>query len=357
MTANPETPQVAVLVVCFNGRRVLGDCLRSVLDSEDPGLARRVIVIDNASTDGSAEFVRCNFPDTDLLQLPANRGYGGGANAGWDHVCRAYPRTQYLALLNQDTIVKSGWLAALVAHVQQHRAVAAAQPKLLLWTQKDRFNSAGNQSYFLGFGLVSAYGRIDDGSLDQPHPIDFPSGAALVVRTDAIGPDELFDELFFLYLEDADLGWRLRQLGHRIDYVPAAVVWHQYAFQRDYQFYYFLERNRWYLLATYYKIGTLLLILPALLMMEAGQLYFAWRNKILRQKLRAWAFFLSGKNLARLRRRRRDAQRRRRIGDRAFTRDFLGRIEFPEIHSPLLVRVGNPLLAAYWRIVRPLIFW
>jgi len=345
------------LVVCFNGRRVLHDCLRSVLDSQDPGLARRVIVIDNASTDGSAEFVRQNFPAVDLVTLDDNRGYGDGANAGWDHARRSYPQAHYLALLNQDTIVKSGWLAALVDHLQQHPAVAAAQPKLLLWPQKDRFNSAGNQSHFLGFGLVSAYGRIDDGSLDRPRPIDFPSGAALMIRTDAVGPDRPFDELFFLYLEDADLGWKLRQLGHRVDYVPAAVVWHQYNFQRDYRFYYFLERNRWYLLAKYYRIPTLLLILPALLLMEAGQFYFAWRNKILRQKLRACAFFMSGKNLARLLRRRRDAQRRRRIGDREFTRDFLGRIDFPEIHSPLLARVGNPLLAAYWRVARRLIFW
>jgi GT2 family glycosyltransferase len=349
--------QAVVLIVCFNGREFLRDCLSSVFSSDDSGLNVRVIVIDNASTDGSAELVRQEFPQVRLLTLPENRGFAAANNAGWELARSEFRDLKYLAILNHDTIVKGGWLAALAGHLENHPQTAAAQPKILLWPKKDRFNTAGNQSHYLGFGIVSAYDKIDDGSFDQVRSINFPSGAAVLLRAEAIKSAGLFDDLFFLYLEDADLGWKLRQMGFSVDYVPAAVVWHKYTFQRDYQFYYYLERNRWILLATYYKWATLLLLSPMILLMELGQVYFAWRNGVLGQKLRAWRYFMCGGNLAKLRMRRREARHRRRVTDREFTRDFVGEIDFSEIKSKTLRRIGNPLLRAYWQIARRLIFW
>jgi hypothetical protein len=91
--------------------------------------------------------------------------------------------------------------------------------------------------------------------------------------------------------------------------------------------------------------------------MELGQVYFSWLNGVLDQKIRAWRYFLSAESLSNLRRRRREARNRRRISDREFTRDFVGEIEFSEIKSKTLRRIGNPLLRAYWAIARRLIFW
>ncbi|MGA2442691.1 MAG: glycosyltransferase family 2 protein [Tepidisphaeraceae bacterium] len=349
--------RVAILIACYNGRECLGDCLRSLLDSRDPDVDASIILIDNASTDSSADFVERQFPQVELIRLKDNRGFAGGINAGWEYARRKFPDLQYVAAINQDIIAQSGWLAKLAGRLRDHPSTAAVQPKVLLWPQKDRFNTAGNRSHFLGFGLVTAYGELDDGSFNQCREIDFPSGAAVLIRAQALGGREIFDELFFLYLEDAELGWKLRQLGHRIDYVPDAVIWHQYRFHRDFRFYFYLERNRWYLLATYYKMPTLLLLLPAILVMEMGQLYFAWRNRVLGQKLAAWAFFASPRNVSRLLRRRREAQLRRRIGDRQFLRAFVGEIDLPELRSQTLRRIGNPILRTYWRFARPLIFW
>jgi hypothetical protein len=349
--------RVAILIACYNGRGCLGDCLRSLLDSRDPDIEASIILIDNASTDSSADFVERQFPQVELIRLKDNRGFAGGINAGWEYARRKFPNLQYVAAINQDIIAQSGWLATLVRHLRDHPSTAAVQPKVLLWPQKDRFNTAGNRSHFLGFGLVTAYGQLDAGSFNQAREIDFPSGAAVVIRAQVLGGREIFDDLFFLYLEDAELGWKLRQLGYRIDYVPDAVVWHQYSFHHDYRFYFYLERNRWYLLATYYKTPTLLLLLPAILAMEMGQLYFAWRNRVLGQKLAACAFFASPPNLCRLLLRRRQAQRRRRIGDRQFLLRFVGEIDLPELRSQTLRTIGNPILRTYWRLARPLIFW
>jgi GT2 family glycosyltransferase len=293
----------------------------------------------------------------ELLRLGENAGYAGGINAAWRHAREKFPQARYLSPVNQDIIAKSGWLAVLVSHLEGKPDVAAVQPKVLLWPQKELINTAGNRSHYLGFGLVTAYGKRDDGSFDQSCEIDFPSGAAMVVRAETIGTGDLFDDLFFLYLEDAELGWHLRQMGHKIDYVPTATVWHQYEYRHDYRYYFYLERNRWYLLAMYYRIPTLILLWPMSTAMELGQFYFAWRNGVLMKKVQACAFFLSPANLGRLWRRRREVQRRRKIGDREFVSTFVSEIDLPELQSQMLRRVGNPMLRIYWKIVRPLIFW
>jgi len=349
--------EVVLLIACYNGRRCLGDCLQSLLESRDPDIQTRIIVVDNASSDGSADFISQQFPAVELLRLKANLGFTGGINAGWEYARGKFPNAAYIAILNQDIIAGAGWLGALVSHLEQNPDIAAVQPKVLLWSRKDCFNTAGNQSHFLGFGLVTAYGRADTGEFNSVREIDFPSGAATVVRRQVLGDKPLLDDEFFMYLEDAELGWRLRQLGYRIDYVPSATVWHQYSFHHDYRFYFFLERNRWYLLAMYYKTPTLLLILPAIAVMEVGQLYFAWRNRLLGQKVKACAFFISSTNLSPLLRRRRLAQARRRISDREFVRHFTAEVDLPELKSRVLRKIGNPMLRTYWRLVRPLIFW
>jgi GT2 family glycosyltransferase len=349
--------EVVLLIACYNGRRYIGDCLRSLLESDDSGIQSRIIVVDNASSDGSADFISREFPAVQLLRLPNNIGFTGGYNTGWEYARRKFPDAAYIAIVNQDVIARSGWIGALVAHLDQNPTVAAVQPKVLLWPQKDRFNTAGNRSHFLGFGLVTGYGQPDTGEFDSSREIDFPSGAATVIRRTAIGDQPLLDDLFFLYLEDAELGWRLRQLGFRIDYVPAAAVWHQYSFHHDYRFYFFLERNRWYLLGMYYKTPTLLLLLPAIAAMEIGQFYFAWRNRVLGQKLKACGFFLDSSNLSNLLARRRLAQGRRQVTDREFVRNFTSEVDLPELRSRILRSIGNPILQTYWRLVRPLIVW
>jgi hypothetical protein len=352
-----HSTEVAVLIVSHNGRGHLRDCLKSVLDSDDAAIVRRIAVVDNASDDASADLVQSEFPQVDLLRCSRNLGFAGGNNAGWDFISQKYPKVDYVALLNQDTVVESGWLKPLVAHLEGRPTVGVAQPKLLLHPQTDRINTFGNQSHFLGFGFITGYGQIDNGEFQAISPVDFPSGAAFMVRTDILHRFGLFDELFFLYLEDADLGWKLRQMGYEVDVVPGSRVCHKYEFLKDYRHYYYLERNRWYLLATYYKTATLLLLMPALLAMEVGQVYFACRHHVLGQKLRAIGFFFNPRNIARLLHQRREAQRRRLIRDRDFTAPFTGNVEFSELDSVLLKRVGNPILSTYWRFARMVMFW
>lgn len=349
--------EVGVVIVSYNGREDLEACLRSLFESNDVGVCKRLVVVDNGSTDGAVELLETEFPHIDRVLAGVNLGFAEGNNRGWEYVAQRYPEAQYVALLNQDTLVESGWLSSLVDYLESHPDVGCAQAKIKLYPRTEAFNTVGNRSHFLGFGFTTGYGEHDYGQYDQPAAIDFASGAALLVRSSLVRELGLFDPLLFMYMEDVELGWKLRQVGQEIAYVPASCVYHKYTFNSDYKYYYYLERNRWWLLLTYYKTGTLLLLAPALAAMELGQLVFAWRRGRLRDKVRSVAFLLQRENLRRLRERRRAAQARRKIRDREFLARFSGRIETPELQGFLIRWIANPVLGLYWSIARRLIFW
>ncbi|MEE9211697.1 MAG: glycosyltransferase family 2 protein [Phycisphaeraceae bacterium] len=352
-----QTIHVAIIIVAYNSRDDLGDCLESVLASDDAGLHRHVIVVDNASTDGTRAFLAQRFPQVDLIESRTNLGFAGGNNLAWDYTRKNHPDSQYLALLNPDTIVTSGWLRPLVQYLRQNPGVASVQPKLMLHPQTDRINSAGNRSHFLGFGFTSAFGELDQGQYHQPRSIDFASGAAMMVRTESLERVGLFDDQMFVYLEDAELSWKLRLIGYDTVFVPAATVYHKHNVQSTFKYLYYLERNRWILLLTYYKAATLLLLIPAMLVMELGLFGFAISRGMFWQKLRAWIDLLHPHNMRKLVAKRRETQSRRTISDRKFMTRFTGTIDYPPINHGLVRYVANPLLAAYWWFVRRLIRW
>lgn len=349
--------EVVVLIVAYNNRGVLADCLNSVLASVDERFKTRVVVVDNNSPDGSGPFVAAHFPRVDLIESAANLGYAGGGNLGWRHIAAAYPNSRYLALLNADTIATPGWLSALARHLEHHPRVGAVQPKLRLHPRSEQINTAGNRSHFLGFGLMTGWGERDLGQYDQTRTIDFASGAAVMVRTDLLRRVELFDEGMFMYLEDMDLSWKLRLIGYEIAFVPDAVIYHRYELESTLRAYRYLERNRWWLLLSYYKWRTLIMIGPALGLMELGMLVFAVRRGLLREKLQSCCGFFRDRSWQRLKAKRRSIQSCRVIGDRQFMAGFTGTIDFPPINRGLMRYVGNPLLAGYWWLVRRLIFW
>jgi GT2 family glycosyltransferase len=347
---------VAILIVCHNAGDDLRECLESIRACADPAIPSRIIVVDNASTDDSARAAAAD-PGVELVRSELNLGFAGGNNLGWRHICERYPDFAYVVLLNQDTIVTPGWLRPLIQHLEQDPSVACVQAKLMLYPQKDLINTAGNRSHFLGFGYMTGYLEPDRGQFEAAREIDFPSGAAAAVRADVLYRTGLFDESLFMYMEDVDLGWKLRLAGHRIEFVPGSMVYHKYAYARNPHFYYYLERNRWRLLLTYYRIPTLLLLLPALLAMEGGQLLFAAQNGSFADKLRTYADLLSRQCLREIAQNRRKAQARRVIGDRQFLASFAGAIDSPQLTHPLLRYVANPVLSLYWAIARRLIFW
>jgi len=350
---------VAILIVCYNGRDDLPDCLDALLADDEKTFEKQIVVVDNCSTDDSDQLVEERYPTIHLIRTHQNLGFAGGNNAGWQYIQTHLPNTDAVMLLNQDAIVQRDFLEPLMRVLNQQSDVAAVQPMLLLdGTDPPRLNSAGNRSHFLGFGYTTGYNApATDAEFNKPRDIDFPSGAAVLCRTAALQSLGLFDDEMFMYMEDVDLGWKLRQAGRRVCYEPTSRVSHRYRFDSTLRAYQYLERNRLWVLLTYYHIASLILLFPAFIAMELGQLLFALSRGSLAAKLIGYGQTLRPQTLKHLIHRRREAQQNRKLSDRLFMGEFAGRIEFPEGEPALLKLIGNPILNVYWQVARALICW
>jgi GT2 family glycosyltransferase len=347
-----EPVEVVVLVCCYNARGDLPALLTSLTNHEEDGIDRRIVVLDNGSTDGSGAYVKEAFPSVDCVRVEANRGFAGGNNAGYDYICEAYPKARYLVLLNADTSVARDWLRPLVDAIEKNPDLAAAQPTLRLDPETELVNTTGGVSHYLGFGMMRDYRQPASRAESGRGAMHFPSGAAVMLRRDLLDRTGLFDERFYMYLEDADLGWALRQMGYRIEHVPESLVYHKYAPTAPTRHYRHLERNRWLLLLTYYRASTLVLLGPALMLMEMGQLAYSAQQGMLFQKLRAYRDLLHVTTIRHVWRRRRDAQRRRAVSDAAFLGTCTGAVSLPDGDPWALRWLANPLLRGYWAIAR-----
>lgn len=223
---------VSAIVVNYEGREFIADCLSSLLAQTRP--PDDILVIDNASTDGSAELVEKSFPEVSLIRLPKNVGYPAACNLGIEK-----SRSDLVAVLNNDLILDSRWLEALLSQNFEPWDFWASQ--ILTANEPRTIDSAGDGMAVIG----SAYkiGNGDPpGSFPNQDEVFGPCAAAAVYRRTMLEELGGFDEDFFLIYEDADLSMRARLKGHRCLYVPEAVVYHRVnqsigTFSHNYVFY------------------------------------------------------------------------------------------------------------------------
>jgi GT2 family glycosyltransferase len=204
------------VVVTWNGAHLLADCLDAVL-----GQGGQVLVVDNASVDGTAALLARRYPHVRVLTSPINSGFAGGVALALAEVA-----TPVVVWLNNDAVVGPGWLAALLAPLADP-SVAATTSRLLL--PDGRLNSAGGLLTANGYGHDAGFGTVDDGRYDVAREVAYGCGGALALRTDAVREVGGVDPRYFLYFEDVDLSWRLHLAGYRLVYVPDAVVVHQHS--------------------------------------------------------------------------------------------------------------------------------
>ncbi|MFH0874115.1 MAG: glycosyltransferase family 2 protein [Candidatus Komeilibacteria bacterium] len=349
---------VALLIVNYNGLAYLPQCLSAVFTTLQPDIERLVYVVDNNSTDTSVDYIRQHYPQVRLIQAKTNLGFAGGNQLGWEAIIKQ-GQADYIFLLNQDAYLTDRVLTQLVDFLEQHSDAAAVQPKLLLWPDQSLINSLGNRIHYLGFGYTEGNGWPDQQIAVAPRSINYCTGAAVLLRPEVIEQlgSGLFDPEMFMYHEDLDLGWRLRLAGYRNYLVPSAVVYHQYEFQRSLRQIFYFERNRLWVGAKNYRLGTLVLLFPAWLVMELGQLFFAWKRQWLKAKLKSYSWLFSGSQWGKLWRQRRQLGRQRKVSDRVMLQEFTGQILFQPLAPWLLRYVANPVFAWYRRLVLLIIYW
>ena len=224
--------KVSVIVVSWNVKDLLRQCLRSVYASRFEGEID-LIVVDNASHDGSAEMVRAEFPQARLIASPTNLGYAGGNNAGM-----AAATGDFLFVLNPDATLFEDAISQLVAYLKDHPLVGAVGPQLLwpdgsVQSSRRRFPTTGSLFWestlleqWFPHNRISRYYKFSDQDDGDAQPVDWLVGAALMIRREvwqAVGP---IDEEYFMYFEEADWCRRCVQAGWAIHYVPQAKVTH-----------------------------------------------------------------------------------------------------------------------------------
>ena len=199
------------------------DLLAAVASLQKQSVRPHVIVVDNASTDGSAEKAQQKFPDIELIKHTENKGYAGGVNAGLRQAMQI--GATYAGVFNDDATAQPGWLEKLVQTLDKNPKLGAATGKVL---HADGKILDSTSDYLTSWGLPYPRGRgeEDKGQYDHQTDIVSPSGAATLYRVDALKETGLFDEDFFAYYEDVDLGLRLQLSGWKAAYVPEARVYH-----------------------------------------------------------------------------------------------------------------------------------
>ena len=216
-----------MIILNWNGRRLLEEFLPKVIANTPPGVGR-IIVADNGSTDTSVELLRDRFPEVDIVSYPENYGFAEGYNRAL-----ADTRYPYTVLLNSDVAPAPGWLEPLVKFMDEHPEAAGCQPKLLSYRDPFKFEYAGASGGYLDrHGYPYCRGRIfgvcetDSGQYDTAVEVDWATGAALMVRTELYLNAGGLDPKFFAHMEEIDLCWRLRLGGHKLYAVPQSVCYH-----------------------------------------------------------------------------------------------------------------------------------
>ncbi|HEV8515339.1 MAG TPA: glycosyltransferase family 2 protein [Cyclobacteriaceae bacterium] len=217
--------KVAIVILNYNGKNFLEQFLPSVLQFSD---GAKIVVADNGSSDQSAEFVKEKFPEIEVVQLSENKGFCGGYNAVLKKV-----QATYYVLLNSDVEVTPNWLQPVIQLMDSDTTIAAAQPKILSYRDKNKFEYAGAAGGLIDIlGYPFCRGRLfnsleeDHGQYNDTVPIFWASGACLFIRADRYHEMGGFDEDFFAHMEEIDLCWRLSRAGYSIFYQGKSTVHH-----------------------------------------------------------------------------------------------------------------------------------
>lgn len=239
------------MIVNFNGKHLLAECFDSLKEQTLNGF--EVILVDNASSDGSVEYVRAHYPEIRIVETGRNLGYGGGNNAGI-----AVARGQYIFLLNNDTKVDPRCLSALFHSAEQNGDAGMWACRIMNYYERSVIDNTGLLMY--RDGIARGRGRLETyhGQYDDTAEVFFPSGCAGLYRKSMLDRIGAFDEDLFLYLDDVDIGLRARWAGWRCLYVPEAVVYHKYsATTEPYSPLkaYLVERNRIWVVFKYFPLS------------------------------------------------------------------------------------------------------
>jgi GT2 family glycosyltransferase len=258
---------VSIVLVNYRAAADVLTAIEGIRALDWPPDQLQVLVVDNASGDGSSEVLRAGAPDVTVIDSPTNLGFAGGCNLGVQHATG-----DHVAFLNPDARPHRDWLTSAVSALQADVTVGCVASKVLDWDGENIDFVTGGMS-FEGQGYKLHAGQPDKGEFDEPADVLFATGAAMVMPTALFRHLGGFDERYFMFFEDVDLGWRTWLAGYRVRYVPTSLVFHKHhVTMRSYGSWlerYLLSRNALYTIYKNYGDEALERALPAALLLTA----------------------------------------------------------------------------------------
>lgn len=328
----------AIIIVNWNGKEYLKSCLDSIKNQTHQDF--HIFLVDNNSTDSSLETAK-RYKNLTIIKNKENYGFAKGNNIG---ICEALKNGyKYVVLVNLDTVAEKNWLKNLVLTANED-SVGAVQSKILIYGS-NLINSLGNDLHYLGFSYCGEYKKPD-------HPLEkrditLGSGASLLLKADVLKKIGLMDENFFMYLEDADLSFRIWEAGWRVVVEPKSVIYHKYHFSRNKKKFYFSERNRLYFVAKNYGLKTIILLSPAFIAIELCMLVYSLFGGWIHYKIKSYFDFAI--NFRYILRERKKILSIKTKKDAELKHLMKSDLHFEEVKIPL-ENILNRLLRIYWFI-------
>ncbi len=227
MSTSSTRPMVSVVIPHYGGKDILSKCLISLKNCIYPNL--EIIVVDNDSPDDSAQYIKTNFPEINMIQSEINRGFSGGCNFGVQHA-----KGEYILILNNDTTHEPDWIDHLVEKIASNVSISSVQPKIKNFQNREYFDYAGACGGFMDkYCFPFARGRIfstvekDTGQYDEACKIFWASGTAFLTRKHIFDEVRGFDEILFAHMEEIDYHWKCQLMDREVWVEPAAVVYHK----------------------------------------------------------------------------------------------------------------------------------
>jgi len=347
--------KIAIILVNYKdyAERFLIECRDSIRAQDYPKDFYRVYIVDNASCEKTTEYLKNNYKEA--IIIPRSDGnYAAANNVGLKKATG--DSCDYFVIANMDTKFDRNWLKELVKAVESDNKIGIAQSKILLY-KKNKINSLGNIIHFLGFGFTDGYNQPDREINGYPEIKGYASGCSFIIKKEVLDKIGGYNEELYMYHDDIDIGWKAKLAGYKIVLAPKSVVYHKYSFNRSALMIYYMERNRYITMFTFYKLPTILLILPALIIMDLGMFLFSAFNGWLGQKLKVYKYFLKPESWVKIFKSRQKIKKIRKISDRQMVKNFFGQVLFQEIDNPVLKYIANPVFNLYWQAVRRVIWW
>ncbi|MGI0059697.1 MAG: glycosyltransferase family 2 protein [Nitrosotalea sp.] len=340
-------PIVSIIIINYNGYYYLDRCIESILQSSSPNC--EIVVVDNASIDKTVEKIRHKFDGrVKVVALSRNCGPAIARNRG-----ASITTGKYLGFLDNDTVVDPDWAAQAVKKFEEDRSIGVIQCKLVLLGEKSKIDYVGEFLGQNGFLVQVAFaGETDCGQFEEDYEILAAKSAGMFIRKDAFDRIGGFDEDYFMYVEETDLGWRSWLAGYKSVYNHKSIVYHEFGSSSvilgkdvvDYNVKFHGAKN--YVLTLYKNLGTqeLIKILPMHIMIWIGISFHSlfkknWKTFLLVHK----AMFWNIQNFTRSHSKRSKIQKSRRISDSDLFRKILRRRELSYFLRKVTVdsKVGN----------------